>query len=253
MLLLFFPSFIVFFFFVCLFVCCVPCFFCFLVGQLLAELPILNEKYGYVILDRRRLLEQPRYIVWRLLKILGAVLSGEARSTHHQLLNNIWTSIMYKDRTAFFHKTLLIPSRNPKEDLEEIIVCKAPLAKRHRKRTRITLNEPLLWENSWEITLTSPQTSHAPTSCVPGRQYYVRMFEQSDICLARCGDELTFSSKLPHCSVCATLPVVVDEGGEVLAIPHFKYVKPPSTLHGSVSFKPPVSLSLHTLVNQYQN
>ena len=221
------------------------------VGQLLEDLPRLDEKYGYIALDRGRLQNEPRYIVWRLLRILALFLSGEARSTCHRLLNGVWMSIMHRDKVAFFHKTLLVPVRNPAGNGSDIIVCKVSNVANRKVSTKIEINQPILWENTWEITLTCRQGDKASTGAAK-RQLFVRPFQKSDVFLARCGEELPYLSKLPHWCICATLPVVVDEDGCVVAIPHFQYVKASlGSLRASISFKRPVSLSHYKFVHQY--
>jgi len=221
------------------------------VSELLGELPRLDEKYGYIALDRGRLQSEPKYIVWRLLGILALFLSGEARSTCHQLLNGVWMSIMHKDKTASFRKTLLVPVRNPAGNGDDIIICRAPNITNRKVLTEIEINQPMLWENTWEITLTSRQGDETAIDATKKR-FFVRPFRKSDIYLARWGEELSFFSKLPHWCVCATLPVVVDESDCVVAIPHFKYIRGSSSSFGaSVSFKRPVSLSHYKLAHQH--
>ena len=227
---------------------------CTVVGELLSDIPVLNENYGYISLDKRHLLEQPKCVVWRLLTVLGLYLTGQAKSTNYRLLDDVWTSIMHKGRTSFFSRTLLVPVRDSRGD-DVILVCRAPTRKTRAAWTRIEFNKPLLWGHYWKLSLSHcnnrlKSTEGEESSAEENEEsYYVRQFQKSDVVLARQGRG--FSSKLPHMCVCYTLPVLVNASGVVVAIPHFHYVKDSCRVQVSVSFAPPVSLDVYTFVNQY--
>ena len=63
--------------------------------------------------------------------------------------------------------------------------------------TKIEINQPILWENTWEITLTCRQGDEAAAGEAK-RQFFVWPFRKSDVFLAKCREELSYWSKLPH-------------------------------------------------------
>lgn len=102
----------------------------------------------------------------------------------------------------------------------------------------IKVGEQLHWIGKWKIEL-SPLSG----TTVSNRQYFVRPYNnKKDALLLRYGVRVVRGSKLPPIKTRVALPVVTDEEGKVVAIPHFKYNNRIYGIKVTVHYHPLISL-----------
>lgn len=108
------------------------------------------------------------------------------------------------------------------------------------KPVPIRLGKTLHWIDKWKVHL-SPLSGTEPAAA--DRQYYVRPFSnKKDATLLKHGVRVIRGKRLPHIRMRGALPVVTDEEGKVVAMPHFLYNNRTYGIQVSVKHSPLLTL-----------
>ena len=222
------------------------------VKHLVLNLPVVHHRYGYVSVNRERLVQLPKPIVWRVLNILAQFVSGELKSTKYRELSSNWNSLLRLDKAITFRKAIVCPVTG--KGKQSVYVCGIvhPLERKAKVKS-ISVGETLLW-NKWEIKLNFLSTSSKPPqkqAAIQDKKYFVRNYSlRWDSQFVRRGVRVVRSAVLPPVFVRANFPVIIDESDQVVAIPHFKYLDRRYGVTARVEHKPPLSLDF--IINQHE-
>lgn len=206
----------------------------------------LNTKYGYMTFNRTELLkmELPKPVLRRAIGAIFKFVSGDNSPIPYLALDTLISQLPTLKGKTMLHKCLLYPTK----ETEILAVCKAQLTHNSWCQEPVKVGEKLHWMKSWEIELfpTTGAVNHND------KQYFVRGLDNETIALGRkCGIRVSRSNKDPPVNVRPSLPVITDEEGTVILIPHIKYVDRTRGLTARVKFKP--LLSFDSIINPYHS
>lgn len=194
-------------------------------GEIIRLLPVTHDEYGYVTVRKSSLLQLPSPLLRRVLSALIQHTSGDIKSVPYRSLAKI-SSALPDLRTTTIRRCYIF-----QVDENTIGFSTIP----EPTPVPIKVGEQLHWIGKWEVTLS------AVSSQVPHKeQYYVRPFQKDDHQLLR-RQPRKLKSRLPLL-VRYALPVLTDDKGSVIAIPHFNYRNKNYKVKISVKYKPLVSL-----------
>ena len=211
------------------------------VRGLVKKLTVVHVKYGYVTVDKDTLLGLPKPVLWRVFSALLKYVSSDIRAVGYKQLDHLISNINSGKVFSIHHCCVFtLPKKGT------IGICSATNGY-HRPPHPISIGQPLLWDNRWEINLFST----APSSNQADKQYFVRHMHMDDGVIIRRGVRAVRGTVLPPLLTRWALPVIMDQDGTVALIPHFKYTDRTFALSANVQYKP--RLTLNCVVNQHEN
>ena len=207
------------------------------VAELLKEVAVIDYKYGYLKLNRDHLLEQPTPVVRRVLGALLKYISGDINPVSYKHLETVVSCLPHLNKATTVHRCLVFPLPQRRQ----VGICGTIMFP--NTKIPIGTGESIHWKGRWKIHLTSLAKATSQ------HQYYIRHFESEDNAVLKWGLRAIRGRKLPPLVTRRTLPVIVDEGGKVVLIPHFKYADRRYGIIAEVKYQP--IFSLDSVVNQH--
>lgn len=213
---------------------------CIAVGEIVHKLTYFNTKYGYVCLNRPSLLQLPKPILREVMNTLLKFVSADISPVRPNILDNLISDLpnLNTNATTMLHNCFVFLLD---QDTVCMTIATSATDAHLIKPVPIVVGEQQHWIGKWMIEL-SPlsETSQAKTV---RKQYLVRPFNNKrDAHLLRHGVRVIRSAKLPPLKTRSALPVVADEDGNVVAIPHFNYNNRIYGIKASVKYNPLISL-----------
>ena len=209
-------------------------------SDLVKKLATINSKYGTLSFDSRNYRSLNPYIARSVLAIWLRFVSSSGNSINRyglQKLHNL--VILDKTVTDTNSNCVLIPL--PKEGQFMIAKQKPPTGR--SGRTLIRVGETILWDNRFRISLFEKTSGKKKRKGdVNSRVFYVRNFLRSDHMYVVKGVRKVRRTVLVHYHVRGGLPVVVDETGTVVLIPHFRVMDHSVGVDCKVTFEPQWSI-----------
>ena len=209
-----------------------------LVNEASLSLPSHDAKLGCLYVNMEKLKSLPQFVATRVLVVLAQYITGTKISSHYEKLKLIFNQLPLNKSFSFGAHCTLVP-------LNQRTLCfvRGLPQRVCQTSTPIHLSQPLLWDNRWLITLTSRATPSTP--CL----FKVRHLRQTDWGLARQGLRKVRKHRLPHEKIRGGFPVITDESGKVVAIPHLQVVNGSYQLNCDVEFHP--RFKLEELLKNY--
>ena len=231
------------------------------------KLAFVNTKYGYLVVDKEALLELPRPILRRVFSALLKYVSGNTFSLPYRHLSRLLAALPGLEKTASNkslqgHECFVFALHEE----GKLGISGAAFSMADIKPHPIRVGESLHWDRRWEIQLTSPRRGgtldrrwetqltspqRGGTLEEDSQCYYVRHFINKDTELGRRGVRAVRRYPLPPLHSRRALPVIIDSQGNVVTIPHLKYVDKKYGLVAQVKYKP--FLSIETIINQSES
>ena len=180
--------------------------------------------------------------IW--LRFVGSSGNSINRYALEKLHNQV---VQEKTVTVTKSNCILIPL--PKEQRFMIARQKPQLSGKNRK-TPIRVGETVLWDNRFRITLFEKVTTSRRNRVekremedLKSRVFYIRNFQIGDHTYVSKGVRKVRRTILVHHHVRGGLPVIVDETGAVVLIPHFMVMDHSVGVDCRVTFEPQWSMS----------
>ncbi len=208
------------------------------------KLAFINTKYGYLEVDKWALLNLPRPILRRVLGALLKYVSANPKSVAYNPMRFLMAELPSLEKgeggrkSLQGHECFVYAMNNGR-----LGISGAAMLMREVKPEPIKVGEPLHWDKRWEILLYSLTGRFNPH-----RRYYVRHLNSNDVSLGRVGVRAIRRTRLPPLHARRALPVIIDEEGKVVTIPHLKYVDKSHGLVAKVKYKPLISMD--AVINQ---
>ncbi len=198
-------------------------------------LTTINTKYGYIGVDRANLLSVTPPIAKRsLAALIRSVMCSPEYQFRYAVLEKSYKRLMSYDGKPFsVGKAIVAPITDRTIGIYKSLNHDDSL----KSKTPIRPGETILWENRWEIQLKSRTTNSQLQE-----QYFVRNMGRKDYEFATRGIRRIRSTPLPPVSARYSLPVITDDSGRVLLIPHFQFAERNITISARVSFEPKYSV-----------
>lgn len=194
------------------------------------KLTVVNTEYGYLEVDSHALLQHPRPVVRRVISAALKYVSGYPFVRHHTL-NKVVAGLSKLEHTrnrVLQAQRCILFSLDHGRGRVGISRCTF-----HAVPKPVKVGKCMYWDNLWEITLES-LASTADSST----KFFVRSIG-GDIYLACVGGVRAVGRvPLPPVRVRGALPVILDEKGKVVSIPHLKYLERAYGVEVHVKFKP---------------
>ena len=215
------------------------------------RMAVMNPKYGTVSFDVPSYKSLNPYIARSTLSIWLRYVGATTSSINRYGLQKLHNLIVQERNTSDTNShCILIPL--PKE--EKFIVARQKPMSGKAGRVPIRVGETILWDSRFRITLfekTTPSEREgtereeegvSKRGNVDSRTFYVRNFLVSDHMYMTRGVRKVKGTVLVHPHVRGGLPVVEDEGGRVVLIPHFRVVNHRLGVDCKVTFAPQWSM-----------
>ncbi len=195
----------------------------------------INTKYGYIGVDRAKLLSVTPPIAKRSLSaLIRSVMCSPEYQFRYAVLEKSYKTLMSYDGKPFsVGKAVVAPITDRTIGIYKSLNHDDSL----KSKTPIRPGETILWENRWEIQL-KPKTTNSQLQ----EQYFVRNMGRKEYEFATRGIRRIRSTPLPPVSARSSLPVITDAAGRVLLIPHFQFAERNVTISARVSFEPKYSV-----------
>lgn len=222
----------------------------------------LDTACGSATVDARRVRALSPPAARKVIRVLINHIGG-TRRTHYQALEKVYNLFLHplqrRAETCGQCQAFSL-------DGDTVLVARCRPLKHERTLTPVKVGETVVWDNRFAISLVpleTPPTTTPQKSPPPGkpaksrrkksqetvseanqdqRQFYVRHMVPTDWGLAQEGVRRVKRAQLPHERVRGGLPVVVDEEGKVVEIPHFKMVDRRRGVMAVIRFEPQVKL-----------
>lgn len=199
----------------------------------------VNTRYGYVVVHRKALIALPKPIVCRVMGALLKYVSVDLRPVKYKHLDTVLMKLPTLEKMVSVHGTLLFPLD------ENTLGIAAAVTSHGVKPHPIAIGQSLHWNKRWIVNLVQTPDCNASQ-----HQFFVRHFNTNDHIYVRRGVRVVRSAKLPPVMTRLTLPVIIDESGNVVLIPHFKYRNREYGVSATVHYRPLITFEY--LANQYQ-
>lgn len=189
-----------------------------------------DTEMGCVYVNVDDLKALPNHVSTRVLLLIGQYVSGKRTMYHYKSLQRIIRALPLKATYTMNDNNNIVP-------IGKKILCFGQGSPERAKQTStpIQIGEPLLWDNRWLITLTSPPWTKLPENV----SFKVRHFNnKEDMQLSRLGIRKIRSRKLPHLHIRGGFPVIVDGKGRVVVIPYLKIHTRLYDVRCTVEFQP---------------
>lgn len=208
----------------------------------------VNSNYGTLSFDAGAYRSLNPYVARSTLAIWLRFVSSSGNSINRYGLEKLHNLVVQeKAVTVTNSNCILIPL--PKE--RRFMVAKQkPLMSGRNRKTPIRVGETVLWDNRFRITLFGKFTTSRRNRVekreredLKSRVFYIRNFQISDHMYVSRGVRKVRGTVLVHYHVRGGLPVVVDETGAVVLIPHFKVMDHSVGVDCRVTFEPQWNMS----------
>jgi hypothetical protein len=204
--------------------------------EVVNKMATIDSKYGTLSFDAGSYRSLNPFIARSILAIWLRFVGSSGSSINRYGLEKLHNVVMQEDTVTDTNSNcILIPL--PKE--RQFMVAKQKPPTGRSCKTPIHVGETILWDNRFRISLfQKTHPSKRNNENLKSRVFYVRYFLRSDHMYVVKGVRKVKTSVLVHHHVRGGLPVVVDETGTVVLIPHFKVMDHSVGIDCKVTFEP---------------
>ena len=201
----------------------------------------INRTYGYAYVDVAGMCSLDPPVAYRVLTLLMQFIRVTSKSLKYRHYQNIMKMFRnpYQARTATFMKCTIIPQHDnflfARQEPEKQVL------------TPISVSETICWDRRFEISLHPLRDEHGDLIATKESKFYVRHLVNDG--LAKFGVRKVCSYNLPVKHVRRSLPVIVDESGNVVIIPLFKFIDETAGVACECQYKP--ERNLEAVVKEY--
>lgn len=207
------------------------------------QLTKVNTKHGYIQLDLPKLFSVPPPIAKRSLSVILRYIMGDPNyQFRYAKLESFYKRLSFYDNKTFSAGRTIISSVSK----QAIGIFKTLYHEESMKKIPIKAGQTVLWEKKWEIKLKPKKNDQ---QCRDLRTYFIRGMIRDDFELAIRGIRRVRAKPLPPVPARNSLPVIMDDSGRVVMIPHFEFSERDLAVKATANYKPQYSLEDVLLLN----
>lgn len=211
-----------------------------LINDAVKRLTNVNYKYGVVTFDGERYRSLNPFIARGVLTLWLRYINGKGGSTNRYGVGKLHDIVTLNKTTADTHnRCILIPQLKRQHFM---IAKQSPMSGQVRStRVPIRVGQTIIWDDRFRISLFDKRVDREEEKDgenLETRIFYVRNFVRTDNEYLNRGVRKVKGSVLLHRQARGSLPVIIDEAGRVVLIPHFRVIDHRVGVNCKVTFEP---------------